>query len=570
MLPYQPPHQKVPTPTGEPTEIDLLYNVTACGTCDFFWPEDPSQQPYGPYPSFDLTLDKPLPPDPAPETPTFLWAHGRTEVEAFPTPEALNGCRKAPIMTIGINPNLTAFAPGPTGASWAYPNFQDDPVTDLWAKYAYYYRYRTVFQERFDLDFVKQYLVADEQVVAPRAGQVVSAVRPTSAPSYEVRVLYDGDPQDTVITLNRDLGTPRWVLLVNFRAPNNRFAAGDVIAARLNVPAGQDVDVHRDQVGYYEQFVPVLGQFNALLQSSGHPNANLRIGEDVCQLDMVACASPHWNPGFLGGTDASEQTIVDNCVGKNAWAMKQLVQTRPAILYLVGESTWHMFRDAFGALVTRDVPLSPDPVDNAFTLLSETCDPAHPAYFKLDVTVDGAPYSLSTRVVITPHFSYSTNFEPQIRLAPTTWQALQQNDAACAKFLTTDPRIVYVPGQKADEDYTGFLIQSDAAGLLTQIDADYPASAALLRAGFYDPHAMMSGILAEMYAAGQLSYGAVAPGAVEALTRTDGPCRFCVNDRWQFPEGCPYGKPEEPPLPPGYLESVAEAAVASGGALPTK
>src|SRR4051794_24815172 len=316
-------------------------------------------------------------------------------------------------MTIGINPNLTAFSPGRTGTSWCYPNFQDDPTSGLYAKYAYYYRYRTVFQERFDIDFVEQYLLADQRVVAPRSGEMVSAVRRTSAPSYELRVRYDGDPEATVIPLNRDLGTPRWVLLRDFREPNNRFAAGDLIAARLDVPAGQPVEIHRDQVGYYEQFVPVVRQFEDVLRSSGHPNASLRIGEDVCQLNMVPCATPHWNPGFLGGTSESEQTSVDNCVRKNAWAMKQLVQTRPAVLYLVGESTWHMFNDSFGALVERDVPLSKEPADNAFTLLRESCDPAHPAFFKLDTTVAGVEYSLSTRLVITPHFSYSTNFQPQ-------------------------------------------------------------------------------------------------------------------------------------------------------------
>src|SRR5207244_9191091 len=45
---YNPPHQKTPRPTNEPLEIDLVFNVIACGTCEFFWPDDPSKQPYGP------------------------------------------------------------------------------------------------------------------------------------------------------------------------------------------------------------------------------------------------------------------------------------------------------------------------------------------------------------------------------------------------------------------------------------------------------------------------------------------------------------------------------------------
>ncbi|MET5012556.1 hypothetical protein AAHH80_35750, partial [Burkholderia pseudomallei] len=79
------------------------------------------------------------------------------------------------------------------------------------------------------------------------------------------------------------------------------------------------------------------------LRVGGHPGASLHVGEDVCQIDMVACASPHWKPGFLGGSDASVTAIVDNCVSRNAWAIKLMVQTRPALLYIVSESSWNMF-----------------------------------------------------------------------------------------------------------------------------------------------------------------------------------------------------------------------------------
>ena len=32
------------------------------------------------------------------------------------------------------------------------------------------------------------------------------------------------------------------------------------------------------------------------------------------------------------------------------------------------------------------------------------------------------------------------------------------------------------------------------------------------------------------------------------MARSDGPCRFCVNERWQFPEGCAYGKEKQEPV----------------------
>ena len=135
--------------------------------------------------------------------------------------------------------------------------------------------------------------------------------------------------------------------LVDVDPPDNTFVAGEVIAGKLAVPQGVQVDVMQQQQGYYMQFVPVLRQLQETLRAAGHP-ADLRIGEDVAQLDMVACASPHWNTGFLGGSPDNIAAIVDNCVSHNAWAIKQLVQTRPAILYIVSQSSWNMFHAAFG------------------------------------------------------------------------------------------------------------------------------------------------------------------------------------------------------------------------------
>ena len=133
--------------------------------------------------------------------------------------------------------------------------------------------------------------------------------------------------------------------------------AGDAIAAKLDVPAGENVNIYQKLQTYYEQFVPTLNTFSDFLKSKGFGDADLKIGEDVGQLDMVACASPHWKPSFLGGSQDSENLIISNCVLKNAWAMKQLVMTRPSVLYLVGESSYNMFKKYFGNLIYRNKPL---------------------------------------------------------------------------------------------------------------------------------------------------------------------------------------------------------------------
>ncbi len=558
---YDPKRQEKPREFPDPIEVALVFNVRACGTCDFFWPESPADQPYGPFPVFDFRSDTPEDPTPKNDPEAYPWMKVKTREPSFPNGEVMDGCRKAPIMTIGINPNLTAFSTGTMGTSWAYPDFSSDDGTDAWTKYAYYYRYRSVYQERFDFDTIKQYLLTDGQVVAAKDGHILSADRTSSDPSYSMTVHYEGDKDDTVIPLDRKLGEPRYVLLFNRREPGNAFKKGDVIAAKLSVPAGEELTLWQEKIGYYEQFVPALTAFNEFLVGKGHGDADLRIGEDVCQLDMVACASPHWNPDFLGGSKQSEQTIIDNCVSSNAWAMKQLVQTRPAVLYLVGESSFNMFKRAFGNLIHRDPPLPTHPADNAFTLFRDTCDSEHPTTFELETTIDGKKFAISTRLVATPHFSYDSNFLPQIRLSQGWWKQLQTADPDCAKFLTTDPRITHV---EPDYGYYAFEIVSDTQAVLEQIRTRFPSSAKELMDSFYDPHAMMAKVLEDLYGQGALSYKTDSGGTSGYLERTEGSCHFCVNDHWKFPLGCPYGKTELQPPPEGFLDQVAAQIVKAG------
>jgi len=539
-----------------------VFNVRPCGTCSFFWPSDPGQQPYGPYAAFDFRLDAESTPTPDPSVVSFPWLVGTTQPPSFPDPEVMDGCRKAPIMTLGINPNLTAFAPGPTGASWAYPSFTSDAGEDEWAKYAYYYRYRSVYQERFDFNYARKYLVPGSEVVADRPGTVSAADRLSSAPSFVLNVRYDGDTQDTSIPLEATLGGPQWVVLFDTHEPTNRFAAGDVLAAKLSVPAGESVQVYRQQVGYYEQFVPTLKSFDTYLRTRGYAGAPLQMGEDVCQLDMVACASPHWTPAFLGGTPTDEHTIINNCVLRNGWVIKQLVQTQPAVLYLVGEATFNMFWSALGRLLVRTPELTSPPPDGAFTLLRETTDPNRRTYLEFSTEVDGRPYTIRTRLVVTPHFSYNVSFEPQIRLSPSDWATLQANGAGCAQFLQQDSRIAITLPQ-LPQDFVAFQLL-DPAAVFAEIHQTYREWEPVLASGYYDPHTMMASALQDEYQLGNLEYQPSGTAGQQILARTAGPCRFCVNDHWTFPQGCPYDKPAEPALPIGYLEQVASKMLTVG------
>jgi nucleoside phosphorylase len=555
------PARGTPAPFhDDPLEVKLAFEVTACGSCDFFWPKDRKQQPYGPYTAFDFDVNVPYTAKPGNGTGPQPWVTGRTRAPDFPNGEVIDGCRKAPIMTIGINPNMTSFSPSQAGAAWAYPHFSSDNGTDEWTKNAWYYRYRTVFQERLTLDFVKRFILPEGQVIAIRSGHVVSGARPTSSPAWSVTVRYDGDPSDTILTLPGQQGDFPYMILFDVYPPNNVFAAGDIIAGKLAVPQGIQVEVMQQQQGYYMQFVPVLQRFQETVRKAGHTTAELRIGEDVAQLDMVACASPHWNAGFLGGSPDSIAKIVDNCVTKNAWAIKQMVQTRPAILYIVSQSSWNMFHGAFGNYVRRDVPLPANPVDKDYTLLRETTDPAHPAYIEFDVTVDGQQYKSRTRLVITPHFSYSSFFLPQFRISPDDWAALKQAQAlGCAALTPANGFTILAFDPKYPSAYTCVQLSADVANATVArawLKQQFPAVSEKLEQGYYDPHAMMASVLDEMYAAGGLSWKDKGDGT-GYLTRNEGSCQFCSNRHWQFPFECRYDKTKEIPPPAGFLEKVA-------------
>src|SRR5437879_124555 len=207
----------------DPLEVELVFQVRDCTTCTFFFPKDRSKLPYGPYPAYDFDSNTPKTASPKGDPISFPWVKGTTSPPAFPDPEVMDGCRKAPIMTIGINPNLTAFAPGQTGAAWCYPDFTNNHGTDPFTKYAYYYRYRSVYQERFDLHYVEKYLLKEGQILASNAGVVVAADRASDDPSYSIKVRYDGDSQDTTINLLGELGQPRYVVLFDTHPPNNHF-----------------------------------------------------------------------------------------------------------------------------------------------------------------------------------------------------------------------------------------------------------------------------------------------------------------------------------------------------------
>lgn len=566
---YNPPRAEAKI-TDEPLEIELVYHVRPCGTCSFFWPKDNSPQAYGPFPTFDFDSNYPLSkPAPSPVVQNYPWLKGTTSNQGFPNGEVMDGCRKAPIMTIGINPNLTAFSPSQQGTSWIYPSFTDDNTTDAYAKYAYYYRYRSVYQEHLNLTKMESYLSNEGEFKAAKAGVLVSAERAfaevngVTTVELTLKMLYEGDTESTTKILNRSLGEARYVLLYDHFKPNNKFEKNAVIAALLTVPEGEEIELIHGAIGYYEQFVPVLNYFEHFLQGKGFDKPQLRIGEDVGQLDMVACASPHWNESFMGG---QLDQVVHNCVQKNAWAIKQLVQTKPVVLFLVGESSYDMFNETFGKLIQHSKPLSDRPVDGAFTLFHETIDPATPTYVEFKTEVNGESYELKTRLVVAPHFSYDTNYVPQYRMSIENWESLKEKHPKSYDFIheAAEKKELSIVYAKDKYDYIAVQLQEDPNAFLSQLKNVDPIGAAFLQTFYYNPHLQMADLLGSLYDKGLMQYEDPKKEGESGLKRTDGSCHFCFNHKWEFPLGCPYGKTKEKAPTKGFLKTVAQKMVAAG------
>ena len=119
--------------TQIPTEVELVFEVMPCNAqrvaqeptllphpCSYF-------RKWGTYHSYDYP--KAGPPDTSEILQPVQYV-GRAPL----VPELLSGCRKAPILSVGINPNLPGWWPATRGSL--------NPVFDEYKQFAHYFRYR--------------------------------------------------------------------------------------------------------------------------------------------------------------------------------------------------------------------------------------------------------------------------------------------------------------------------------------------------------------------------------------------------------------------------------------------
>jgi hypothetical protein len=123
------------TSTRLPVEVELAYEVMSCNAMRTA--QEPTRKPHpcsyfrrwGTYHAYDYVMEG------APADPGIV--HTARYVGRAPlVPELLSGCRKAPILAVGINPNLPGW--------WAPHRRSVNPLFDDYRQYAHYFRYRAV------------------------------------------------------------------------------------------------------------------------------------------------------------------------------------------------------------------------------------------------------------------------------------------------------------------------------------------------------------------------------------------------------------------------------------------
>lgn len=501
-----------------PVEAGLINRVRSCRKCQWFWGEIP---PYGNFPVFDWKEEFPIEFSQQQQTvqedlvkPGVL---GRLCGSGQIDPGVLHGCRKAPIMTIGINPNMTSYFSSFKGAQWAYPNFSRD------SQYAYYYRYHNVYQESIDINLIKDNLIDESKVIAQDDGEILRIERGSDHRWALITLKYDNTDSNQEIEVSWS-HKARFVVTVK-----SYFHKGDVIAGKLKDINEDNVRLYENSTTYYQRFVHVLDRFK---NQVGKPlsKAKLSISEDVSQHDMVACASPGWSSKY----DIPREKILHNCAFDQAWLLFQLIQSSPKVIVIVGKSSLEMFGSLLAEYMPdfnfydedRDAKGTPTKsVKEVYQLLKETTE----RECFLNIDIDGL--KLKSRIVVTPHFSYSSNYKAQSRLSKEAWKAFELDFEEDASLLASQDRVK----DNTWNNYVPIEITKDKDPIEKRISK---AAWSVLMSYYYEPYEMLSALLIQEYKAKRLEYDDL----TGRLKRTEGSCHFCNNDLWQFPDSCVYGK----------------------------
>lgn len=219
------------------------------------------------------------------------------------TPEVLSGCRKAPIFVVGINPNLTGYNVSKKNSVY--------PLFDEYKQYAHYFRYRSADKLEIPKDKFEEYGGINDE--APPA------------------------------------------LLTDLEVPEQN--GKKIIPLKLQ------------PVTYYHELQKLLDDLAIEMQWNDH---SLVVGEDLSYGNMVACPSARWltqkNPQYpdLEMTRTEVKDIVQECFHTRKYFLRQLFQSLPKIIMVVGASTARPFIEA---LQDRFIEGDPQPTEKVKDLI---------------------------------------------------------------------------------------------------------------------------------------------------------------------------------------------------------
>lgn len=511
---------------SRPTEATLIDELQHCEQCASLW-SGPTQ--FGPFPLCDADALTALPAD---------GASAPLNIVAFHLPRAapLHGCRKAPVMLVGINPNLTGFwtlpdlrkyanpaqPSTPKGCGAVYPYFRSAHA------YARAYRYIRPNRHEYAMQANDVATLVDAEqprLLAPKAGYVVPVDRdatPPKPPPPDPQVTYRfGHQRHITLQLAFDDGTGNtlpisWQPDENYVTVSSTFQAGDVIAGVMTAQSTLDrpIEVSANRGSRYYAVA------QGICDSAG-----LELGEDVSMHDMVACASQKW------GDDLERNELVGNCIDTQRYALRQFRQSRPALMVFSGLTAFELFRRQADAYLRP--PAGFDLAELPRHLLNHAVSPLLTLTWPADA--DGAVWSAT--LVVVDHFSHparSPRFDEGVR--STAWPAFRQRFPLAFGLIASNASTP--PLATLESTAESWQVSPDTWQSIDKLGEDQALAALQALSGDPRPGAIAQ-IVQRMREQGALPPLA-APIDGATLARTEGDCSFCRV--FEVAAGCPYGK----------------------------
>jgi len=277
--------------TKLPVEVQLVWGTMTCRAMrDYYEGENhPCKwfSRYGPFPAYDWIKDFP-----------YVKKGRILEVvyagKRYQVPELLSGCRKAPIMSIGINPNLKAFRK----YSMKIKNPDKSKTITERTKISFQeYGLRRIYPY---FDDIKQY-----------------------AHHFRKRTIY------------KHMITKK----VFFNSQENQEFVYEI---------GKRLTIKQETVRMYTSYKGILELFK---KEAGFRGANLVLGEDISYYNMIACGSPKWQTRIEeeGGIpdEKIRKGLVNECFNKRKYLKRQIIQSNPKVIILFGQPIADAFMTEF-------------------------------------------------------------------------------------------------------------------------------------------------------------------------------------------------------------------------------